>query len=213
MHTELLNASEIKLQLNDNAAHNLKELTILHSVDSTNTYLIDQLPTNAASGRVVLAEHQTAGRGQRGRPWHSPASTNIYLSVLWQFDENPVGLSQACGVVLIHALQEYGITSGLTLKSPNDVLWQQQKLAGILCENFPGKNGLHNVVIGIGINTDMPATTSIDQAWTDISKITRTKTNRNQLAGLVLNSLLTELPRFAEQGLEPVIGKWEKYLS
>lgn len=191
----------------------LTKLVILDSVDSTNSYLKQQLDMGANPGTVVLAEQQTAGRGQPGRMWHSPAGTNIYLSALWRFEQYPDGLSLACGVAIIQALQTYGILSGLTLKKPNDVLWQGQKLAGILCENFPGKDGKHNVIVGVGLNTQMPDSAPIDQAWTDIEKITRAKPQRNLIASLIINTLLPEFARFARHGSQDILNTWESFLQ
>ena len=89
--------------------------------------------TESGRVRAWLAEHQTAGRGRRGRSWVSSFGENLYLSVAWRFDlpmGELAGLSIVAGVVVAEALQRLGL-EGHTLKWPNDVLVDGRKLSGI----------------------------------------------------------------------------------
>jgi len=90
-------------------------------------------------GSLVVAEHQTAGRGRRDRRWESPAGTALLVSFV--LDPNPL-LSLAAGVAAAEACG-----SGVRLKWPNDLLLRGAKLGGILVEATPTK-----AICGIGIN-------------------------------------------------------------
>ena len=64
-------------------------MQIFESIDSTNQYLLNQAKNGAASGQICFAEHQHAGRGTKGKSWHSPFAANLYLSLLWHFNKDP----------------------------------------------------------------------------------------------------------------------------
>ena len=127
-------------------------------IESTNSLLMRRAAESAPHGTCVAAELQQAGRGRRGRAWHSGLGTGLTFSLLWRFNQGAgalSGLSLAVGVGLSRALREMGI-SGITLKWPNDVLHQHRKLAGILIELQGEMLGPSAAVIGIGLNVQMP---------------------------------------------------------
>ena len=102
--------------------------------------------------RVVLTDHQQAGRGRLGRSWDTPANTSVTLSVLLPAPDQGRGwLPLATGLAVRDALAEVaGVDSGL--KWPNDVLLpsdDERKVCGILCELQPT-----GIVVGLGINVD-----------------------------------------------------------
>ncbi len=117
----------------------LARLDIFNTIASTNTYLLDQAKVNPVSGWICLAEQQSKGRGRQGRTWFSPRGGNIYFSMLWQFREHKYdlsGLSLAVAVMLIHVLQQLGVSADLQLKWPNDIWIAGRKLAEY-CWNAP----------------------------------------------------------------------------
>jgi BirA family biotin operon repressor/biotin-[acetyl-CoA-carboxylase] ligase len=129
----------------------------LERVDSTNDEARRQAGAGAASGTVIWARHQDAGRGRRGRHWESPEG-NLQCSVLVRLD---CALAVAAQLSLVAALAvaeavEAVLPRGLgrvQLKWPNDVLVNGRKVAGILLESEPGLAGrLAWLVVGIGIN-------------------------------------------------------------
>lgn len=214
---ELLDAESITAQLSADTQPLLTVLDIHDQLDSTNTYLMAQASAGLASGAVCLAEYQTAGRGRVGRVWQSPFGGNVCLSLLWRFEEQAAvaGLSLAVGVALVRALRRLGIV-GLGLKWPNDVLWQQRKLGGILLEVSGEAHGRCAVVIGIGLNVHIPpaAASAIDQAWVDLSQITGgAPPSRNRLVGVLLDELLRLLADYAERGLAGCLAEWRQVHS
>ena len=186
-------------------------LEIHDALDSTNSHLLRAARQGAETGSVCLAEYQQAGRGRIGRDWVSPFGANIYLSLLWRF-EDPAqvgGLSLAVGVALLRALTALGI-SGLALKWPNDILVGRAKLGGILLDVAGEAHGGCAVVVGIGLNRYLPAAAAagIDQAWTDLMRISGASPPRNALVARVLIELFRVLSAYAETGLSPYLAEW-----
>jgi len=125
---------------------------------------------------------------------------------LWRFEntlQDVSGLGIAVGVMVVNALHQYGIQSGLQLKWPNDVLAMNRKLAGILLE----RDGKSN--IGIGLNLDIKQ--AHEKNWIDLTELTGCPAKRNFLAGLLINELLKKLPQFESRGLDLFLQEWQKY--
>ncbi|MBE6923753.1 MAG: biotin--[acetyl-CoA-carboxylase] ligase [Ruminococcaceae bacterium] len=126
------------------------------TVDSTNIVAKAMALEGAAHGTVVLAEHQTAGRGRMGRSFHSPASAGIYMSVILRPSCPPTALMHltcAVAVTACDAVEEaLGWRPGI--KWINDLVAGGKKLAGILTElHIDPKTGLVDfAIVGIGLN-------------------------------------------------------------
>ncbi len=211
----LLDRSEILQQLSPESSGLLSTLSIEQSVSSTNVLLRQCAEKQNASGNVIIAEQQTAGRGRRGRKWVSPYGRNIYLSLCWGFEGGVAvidGLSLAGGVAVRRALRRCGVRK-VRLKWPNDVLWQDKKLAGILLEIVGDPAGYCQVIIGIGINVDMreQEATEVDQAWASINRIVEEPVARSALAGCVLDELLQVVSEFEREGFSAYRREWMKY--
>ncbi|HIP76130.1 MAG TPA: bifunctional biotin--[acetyl-CoA-carboxylase] ligase/biotin operon repressor BirA [Psychromonas hadalis] len=205
---ELLNKMVIQSQSNH---ANVKVDQIL---DSTNQWLIDNI-NNIESGQVCIAEYQLAGRGRRGRKWVSPFASHLYFSYYNAFNvslDQLSGVSLLVGLVCVNALEKLSV-EGLKLKWPNDIYYQNKKLAGILIETAPSTRDQTKVIIGIGINVKMPPDQAklIDQPWIDLNSVTTGKIDRNQLSALLIKELDTLLPKFEKEGLSPFIDQWFKY--
>lgn len=169
---ELLDPRDIQARLSSAVREHAGPIHCFDQIDSTNAWLLEQSTQGAASGTCVLAERQTAGRGRRGRVWHSPFGSNLYLSMLWRFDAGPAALgplSLAAGTAVAQALQYLGV-SGVQLKWPNDIHWQARKLGGLLIEVAGETHGPSQAVLGLGLNIRMPdgAKDRIDQPWVDL---------------------------------------------
>jgi len=191
----------------------INEIFVLEEIDSTNQFLFSKIDTEILKPMACFSERQTQGRGRRGRAWLSPFASNIYHSLLWYFEKDPselMGLSLAVAVMTTRALKQYGIEMGLELKWPNDIFWESQKLAGILIEMVSQPQDICAVVIGIGINTRLSQQhiVELDRPVTSIEKITQHPADRNQLAGLLLNSLIEGFQQFQKNGLSAFLDEW-----
>lgn len=214
---QLLSKSSINKNLNTSARLLISELEIHDCINSTNQYLLDKSVQTNTKGLVCFAESQTAGKGRRGREWVSPYGSNIYLSILWQFQNGPAtisGLSLAVGVAVIRALNESGITD-VGLKWPNDILWQHKKLAGILIEVSGETGGPCSAVIGLGLNFYVPENKAqtIMQDWVDLNHIFTHNMSRirNKLATTLLNHLMPTIANFEQDTLDHYLDEWRDY--
>ena len=219
LKSDRLDAGQIRSGLATEAKQNLRQLTLLQDVDSTNTAIL-RLPGEQQHAHVILAERQTGGRGRRERSWHSPAGGNIYLSLGWWFMQNTWPLSTLPLVVAIavcRALSRAGL-QGHGIKWPNDILVDSRKLAGILVELQSAGQGPAVAVIGVGLNVRMPSETpgdiegAIDRPWTDlVSQLgpENSGISRNHLVVLLLEELLTGLELFETMGFEAFRASWQ----
>lgn len=200
----LLNATAIKKHLKIKPY----SIKIFNSIPST----IDYLKTSTAkSPQICLAEQQTAGIGRLGRTWHSPFGLNIYLSCLWNFNKDISklsGLSLITSLATIKTLTHY--TKHLKIKWPNDILYHDQKLSGILIEISAESHGTSQAIISIGLNVNMYHA-SISQSWTSLINILKQPQDRNQIIGLLINQLFDYLKQFETSGFGPFLSEWQKY--
>ncbi|PSV37629.1 bifunctional biotin--[acetyl-CoA-carboxylase] ligase/biotin operon repressor BirA [Photobacterium sp. GB-36] len=188
-------------------------LDLIPVIDSTNQYLLDrvgQLP----SGSVCLAEYQEAGRGRRGRQWVSPFGSNLYLSIYWRLEAGmaaAMGLSLVVGVAIAETLKKLGAYD-VRVKWPNDIYYQDKKLAGILVEMTGQAGDAAHLVIGMGLNINMPLTeqSEITQAWTTLSQACDSLPSRNILAATLISHLNQTLCDYEHQGLVGFVERWNK---
>ena len=126
----------------------------LETVSSTN----EHLKAFVANGvpRVTMADEQTAGKGRYGRSWHSEKGQGLYASFLayptWSSNRAPF-LTMIAALAVIQAIEEQGgSTIKPRIKSPNDILIRQRKVAGILTELSTQSERIRWSIIGIGVN-------------------------------------------------------------
>lgn len=212
----LLDAETILARLPPEARQRIGPLWRFDTIDSTNAWLLAQAEQGADSGTCVLAEHQSAGRGRRGRTWYSPFGANLYLSLLWRFDAGAAALatlSLAAGVAIAEALVTLGVAQP-TLKWPNDIHYQGRKLGGLLIEIAGERQGPSRAVLGLGLNLHMPAGTGarIDQPWIDLADILQADLpNRNTIAALCIDRLSAMLAAFPETDPADLLDAWRRF--
>lgn len=134
---------------------------------STNADLLARARSGAPDGEVLVADHQTAGRGRLGRTWEAPPGASLLVSILVR-PTLPVGqahlLTVALGMAAVAGLEQVaGVVAAL--KWPNDVVAPDsqvgagpldRKLGGILAESVVSEGRLDAVVIGMGLNVRWP---------------------------------------------------------
>lgn len=191
-------------------------IDLFDEISSTNDYLKTFMVNNHIP-RVCLAEKQTKGRGQFNRNWHSPAYDNLYFSLLYP-TPTPIhqlaGLSLIAGLSTVRAIEETLNTDHrFMIKWPNDVLFKEQKVAGILIESRISDE-LTQLVIGIGVNVNMQqaSNTDIDQAWSSLQTISGRYIDRNQLCATLIRSLFNDLEYFMRDGAGSLMKNLENRL-
>ncbi len=149
-----------------------KFLIKLNEIDSTNNYLKSWISNNAPiEGAVILAEQQTAGRGQAGTSWQSTTGQNITMSLLYIpkmiLAKDQFVLSAMIALSIYELLEEFLPHQTIEIKWPNDIMVNQKKICGVLIENSIQGAYIQNCIIGIGLNVlqedfeNLPSATSM----------------------------------------------------
>jgi BirA family transcriptional regulator, biotin operon repressor / biotin---[acetyl-CoA-carboxylase] ligase len=189
-------------------------IEVRDEAQSTNTELLARAAAGAPSGSVLVVERQTGGRGRLGRAWHAGVGEALTFSLLWRFARGAgalSGLSLAVGAALARALEKEGATT-IGLKWPNDILWQERKLAGILIELAGDALGPTAAVIGIGVNVRLTEATRdrIGQPAADLEAACAAAPDRNLLLARVLGEIGATLDDFSRDGFAPLRAEWQR---
>ncbi|MGH7275807.1 MAG: biotin--[acetyl-CoA-carboxylase] ligase [Candidatus Rokuibacteriota bacterium] len=182
----------------------------LAAVESTQAVAFTLAAEGAADGTVVVADHQSAGRGRRGHVWTDAPGTSLLASILVR-PRAPLALwpafSPTTAVAVAEALRQ---TSGLEtrLKWPNDVLAGGRKIAGILLESRGGTAD-PVLIIGVGINLAQRefAPELADRA-TSVALETGRAPERDALLDVLLEEFDAWRARLEAEGFEPVRSRW-----
>lgn len=216
-----LDAARIRERLSPNARRGLAGLTVLGRTDSTQEALL-RLPAERRHAHAILADRQTRGRGRRGRSWHSPAGSNVYLSLGWRFRRPPealLGLPLVVALAAARAVRSLGVAD-VRIKWPNDLVLAAdnlrgsqdppfRKLGGCLVELRERHESACLAVIGIGLNVAMDRATAgvIDQPWTALAAHLP-EADRAHCAAALLGELIPSLETFERDGFEPFRADW-----
>jgi len=196
-----------------------RSIRVLPEVSSTNELLKAEAEECLASeGTVIIAEHQTAGRGRLDRVWESPPGKSLLFSLLL-YPEIPGDKMQLIGL-----MASLAVLNGLEvaqlkhlnhqiihLKWPNDILGTKRKLCGILSEAGVDKNGRRFTVVGIGINVnqtlnDFPE--PLRNTATSLYIMTGKKHPRTTLLKSILASMEDHYNRLLNEGVEWIPQTW-----
>ncbi|MEP6602319.1 MAG: biotin--[acetyl-CoA-carboxylase] ligase [Spartobacteria bacterium] len=131
-----------------------REIVVLDETTSTNDEIFKIATPDTREGIVVIAEHQTAGRGQRGKSWESAARKGLWFSILLRpkIDmKNAARLTEWAANIVATTIGEAEV------KPPNDVYISGRKVAGVLVEMRAQPNGPHLGILGIGVNVNQTA--------------------------------------------------------
>ncbi len=126
-------------------------------VDSTNDRLWAQAGCGIPEGFALSADFQEKGRGQTGASWFSDEGENILCSIYLRPDFLPASAQFQLNMAVSLAVADFGrhyLGEGVFVKWPNDIYYQEKKLAGILIENSIQGNRITETVVGIGINVN-----------------------------------------------------------
>lgn len=188
-------------------------LEVVATVGSTNTALLTAARRGAPDRTVLVAEHQSAGRGRAARSWVAPARSALTLSVLLRPTEVPQArwgwLPLLVGVALSRTVSTVGELPAV-LKWPNDLLLgpHQRKAGGILAEVLPASDTPPGtapaVVVGIGLDVTLRAEELPVPGATSLALECAACTDRGLLLSALLRTLDTELRRWCEHAGDPV---------
>lgn len=166
-----------------------KKLVFKKETGSTNIDAKQLAEENAPSGTLVVADKQNTGLGRRGRSWVSPTGKNIYMSLMLRPECRPEKASMLTLVMALSVLEAIDEQFGkdVKIKWPNDVVINGKKVCGILTEMSAELDGIHYVVIGVGINSNqIEFDDEIRGSATSILAETNTRVDRSKLIGRVM---------------------------
>ncbi len=196
------------------------DIRYLAHVDSTNTALLEAGRQGAGEGLVYVTDEQTAGRGRLDRRWIAPPGTCLLLSLLFRppepFTHHAPRFTMLCGMAMADAVE---IVSGVAvqLKWPNDLIITEmetwRKVAGMLSEIGSGVDTSPFLVVGIGLNVNVPAELLPDLAPNATSLLVEGGQPVERAA--LLDAFLTrvEAYRAAMQAGTDVLDQWRQRLA
>jgi len=206
-----------KIIKNINNYKNFIDIVILDFIGSTNDILYVKstpIQTNKTIC-VVAAELQLDGRGRLGRKWQSGLGDSLTFSLKWNSKRSAYtlsGLSLIVGVAIIRVLKSFSIHN-VSIKWPNDVVYNYKKLAGILVEMRENALGSRDVIIGVGINFNLSKSLyrDVSSHICDLFDISGTIFDRNLIFGSLISELVGMLYSFEEHGFAYFKDEWIGY--
>ncbi len=132
-------------------------IVLLDQVDSTNSFAENMAREGAANLTLIAADHQTSGRGRRGRSWLSSPGQGLAFSLIltpqpdWKL-EGPPGRFSGLGALAVARAVRKSYQLPALIKWPNDVLIQDKKICGVLVEAHWKGDSLTDIILGIGVN-------------------------------------------------------------
>ena len=186
------------------------------SVDSTNKFAKKIANEDAPDGTVIVAEEQTGGKGRLDRDFFSPKSKSILFSVILRPDCLPKDAPKftlTAAVALVQAMEKFNLHAGI--KWPNDILFDNKKVVGILTEMNAEIERVNFIVIGVGINANISA----DEFPADIKNIASSLSEMNSGKNIsrveFFRAVLEELDKLYNEinsnGFERIFELWRKY--
>ena len=191
-----------------------RQIHYFHSIDSTQFKAHELAKEGVPHGTVIIADQQKGGKGRMGRPWHSPAGTGIWMSIILR-PELPLyrcpQLTLITAVAVVQAIREAtGVRA--EIKWPNDILVKQKKICGILTELNAETDHINYLIIGIGMNVNAE---NFPIELRDIATSLRIQTGENVKRIPLIQRILENLEKlyqlYLEYGFSPIKSLWEAH--
>lgn len=211
---DVITAEEISSRLHTNWM--AENCIYLESVDSTNNYAKRIAEDGTPSGTLVVADEQTGGKGRRGRAWCTPKGSAIAMTIVLRPDIRPELASMVTLVMGLSVAKAIGSLYPVSvgIKWPNDVVVNGKKICGILTEMSAEMTGIHYLVIGTGINTNVEEfPEEIQSVATSLIKELGEKVNRAELIAACLKYFEEYYEKYIAAGnLAPLKEDYEALL-
>ena len=185
--------------ISENLPKNRVNIDVYEEIDSTNDEAKRINLTNEF--HLIVSESQSKGRGRQGKIWSSPNSGNIYMTLFTDKDLSFAPISLITGLICKKSISNLNKKIDIKLKWPNDILFQNKKVGGILVEKENVNSNLRTI-IGIGINLDIQKKESW---WGDLSMF-NLKKQRNELISEIISNLI----EFVDKKPSNWIDNWRK---
>jgi BirA family biotin operon repressor/biotin-[acetyl-CoA-carboxylase] ligase len=210
---DFLIPSEIKWKLKTKVFG--RNVISYRKVDSTNIVAYELAEKGMKEGAIILADEQVKGKGRHGRHWSSPSKGGIYMSCILRPSIAPNEISRITLLAAIAVAQAIRDVTSLevTIKWPNDIMMNGKKLCGILTEMKAEQDSVDFVVLGIGINVNVPVKQLPKGAASIKEELHRRggkiNLSRVELTKRVLERLEEYYNLMKSEGFEPIIDIWK----
>ncbi|MCF0215654.1 MAG: biotin--[acetyl-CoA-carboxylase] ligase [Fibrobacteraceae bacterium] len=189
------------------------------SVESTHSLMKEKaLRGDAQPGALIVADHQTAGRGRHQRTWSSPAGKNLYFNILVPLENiAPANYAQITQVTALTFAEVFRSLQGekspckkISVKWPNDILFEKSKFCGILAEIIFSPTPALNLGVGINVNSNASDYNHLGRNVTSLKEIVGKRINREKLLQTLVASLERAIGQFKAFGISPWVEAWRK---
>ena len=175
-------------------------LNIYDEIDSTNDEA--KRIEGIKDFHIFIAEKQTKGRGRHRKKWSSPNTGNIYMTISTSQNTSQISpISLISGLICKKAIDKLIRKPSIMIKWPNDILFNDKKIGGILVETEINKENI-KTIIGIGINLNI---NKEESWWGDLSQFAL-ESKRNEL----INLILTEFLNIFDNSYDNWLDDWKK---
>lgn len=211
---DLVTAAEIKEGLRTKRMG--QHIMALKTVDSTNVLAAKLAEEGELEGTLVIADQQSGGKGRRGKPWHSPAGSGIWMSLILR---PCLAMAQAPQLTLVAAVAVSQALTALTgkkagIKWPNDILFDDRKCCGILTEMNMESEEITHVILGIGINVNQTSSDfpeELRDIATSLREVTGTAITRAAVVQNILERFELLYDQYIESGsFAPFREQWKQ---
>ncbi len=186
-------------------------------LESTNAKAFELAQEGGFHGEVIVTEHQTQGKGRRGRSWVSTPGKSLAMSLILRPEIPPARapeLTLVAAVALAETLRDSGVEA--SIKWPNDVQIGGRKVAGILTELSADVERVHFVVLGLGVNLNGEASEfppELAEIATSVAMNRTSPVHRALFTAALLAKLEQWLDTWTDEGFEPVRRAWKALAS
>lgn len=186
------------------------------SVDSTNNIAKKAAFDGCEHGTIVVAEEQVGGKGRLARGWFSPLGRGIWFSLVLRppfLPQEAPKFTLLMAVALAQAFEKYPEVK-IAIKWPNDILLNERKLVGILTEMNAEMEAINYIVIGTGINVNVPkdiAPQDIQDKLVSLADVCSNAIDRVKLLTVILKELEELYEKVLQEGFSFVLDRWREY--
>lgn len=193
----------------------IEDIKYYESVTSTNKVALNMEEETIKEGLVIVGGEQTKGRGRLKRNWHSPKDLGLWFSIILTPKKDPerIPLLTLIGALSVHdAIKNIGIETDL--KWPNDILYKNKKLCGVLSQFKSSGNNIERVVVGIGLNVnqkEFPRVIKNDSI--SLRMIKGEIIDREKILADILNKFAYYYTKFQKGEYISIIEIWKKEMT
>jgi len=207
-----LDIKGVKEHMNNNIIKNLK---YFDSVTSTNELALEMKSENIQEGVVIIGGEQTKGRGRLKRNWHSPQYLGLWFSIIVSpsKDLDRIPLLTLIGALSVHkAIKNMGIKTDL--KWPNDILYNNKKVCGVLSQFRSDGKEIDRVVVGIGLNVNQKEfPKELKDSSISLRMIMEKIIKKEKLLAEILDNFSDFYQLFQNSEYDEIINSWKIEMS